>query len=87
MVVLDVNVSLELVLCFKSYVAIGFANFVRADEVSLSEVGLQVLVFLVIVVLVLISTEMACQVVAGQMLKELQVAVEELLAEVAVRMW
>ena len=77
----------QLILSPEGDIALGLADFVRADEVRKSEVGLQVLVLFVVDVPMMIGAEMARVMLSTQMVVECHVIEEELLAEIAIGMW
>ena len=86
LVVLYVEVGAQLVLCFESDVALGFAGLVGADHVRAREMDFQVFVRVIVNVFVVVSAKMACQVISRQVIEELQVIKEKLFTKVAIGM-
>jgi hypothetical protein len=78
--------SAQLILCLERNVAFCFAGLIRANDVCLREMDLQICVFLVINVFVVVPAQVADEMVSAKMVEEHQVIEVEFLAEVAVGM-
>ena len=65
--------SSQFIFSLKCYVALDFTDFVRANEVGLSEMLLQVFVFFVVYIFMLIPTEMASKMFSVEVLEKLKV--------------
>ena len=81
-----VKMSFQLVLSFKSDITFFFALLVRTNEMRQGEVLFEIGVFIIVDVFVVMTAQVARQVLAMQVVEELPVVEEKLLAEVAKRM-
>ena len=83
----NVHMGLHLVLSGKCHVTLRLAYLIWTQVVGLLEMPFERFIILIIDMLVSISTKVACQMVSTQVLIEILVVVEELLAEITPRMW
>lgn len=60
-----IYMMLQFILSFESHVTLCFTDLVRAQVMSHLKMRLQIIIILVINILMLVPTQMACQVLPG----------------------